>query len=84
VKQVSVHEAKAHFSAIMKDVEAGEVVIVTRHDKPIMELRSVVGRVTPQLGAFAEQGGAHLEVQWTDEELTELFGDLGGPESTGR
>ncbi len=82
MKQISVHEAKAHFSAIMKDVEAGEVVIVTRHDKPVMELRSVVGLVTPQLGAFAEPNSLHLEVQWTDEELTELFGDLGEPNGT--
>jgi hypothetical protein len=78
VKHVSVHEAKAHFSAIMKDVEAGEVVIVTRHDKPVIEMRSVVGLVTPQLGAFATQDGPHMEVTWTDEELDELFVELGG------
>ena len=76
MKQVSVHEAKAHFSAIMKDVEAGEVVIVTRHDKPVMEMRSVIGLMTPQLGAFAEAGGPHLVVDWTDEELDELFGEF--------
>lgn len=78
MKQISVHEAKAHFSAIMKDVEAGEVVIVTRHDKPVIEMRSVVGLVTPQLGAFAEADGPHLEVGWTDDELDELFGDVDG------
>ncbi len=72
-----MHEAKAHFSAIMKDVEAGEVVIVTRHDKPVVEIRSVVGMPTPQLGAFADPKAPHLAVDWTPEELDELFGGLG-------
>lgn len=71
-----MHEAKAHFSAILKDVEAGEVVIVTRHDKPVVEMRSIVGLNAPTLGAFAEPNGPHLEVNWTDEELDELFGNL--------
>jgi hypothetical protein len=76
MKRVSVHEAKAHFSAIMKEVEAGEIVIVTRHDRPVLEMRSVAGLPEPRLGAFAEPGAPHLAVEWTDEELVELFGDL--------
>jgi len=76
MKEVSVHDAKAHFSAILKDVEAGEVVIVTRHDKPVVEMRSIVGMKIPILGAFADPDGSHLEVNWTEEELAELFGDL--------
>ncbi|MDR3687980.1 MAG: type II toxin-antitoxin system prevent-host-death family antitoxin [Fimbriimonas sp.] len=74
MKQISVHEVKAHFSAIMKEVESGEVVVVTRHDKPVIEMRSVVGRPCPQLGAFADSKSPHLEVQWTEEELDELLG----------
>ncbi len=72
-----MHEAKAHFSSIMKEVEAGEVVVVTRHDKPVIEMRAVSHLRTPQLGAFAEEDGVHLEVSWTDEELEEIFGELG-------
>ncbi|MGV3614100.1 MAG: type II toxin-antitoxin system Phd/YefM family antitoxin [Fimbriimonas sp.] len=77
MKRVSVHEAKAHFSALMKEVEAGEVVLVTRHDRPVAEIRSVGNLPTPQLGAFAESGAPHLAVDWTDAELDELFGKLG-------
>ena len=77
MRQISVHEAKAHFSSIMKEVEAGEVVVVTRHDKPVIEMRAVSDLRTPQLGAFAEKDGVHLEVSWTDEELEETFGELG-------
>ncbi len=75
MKRLSVHEVKAHFSEIMRAVEAGETVIVTRHDKPVMEMRSVVGLPTPVLGAFADPASPHMEVQWTEEELDELFGE---------
>jgi prevent-host-death family protein len=78
VKRISVHEAKAHFSAILKDVEAGDVVIVTRHDKPVVEIRSVAGLPVPLLGAFADAAAPHLEVTWSETELDELFGDLPG------
>jgi prevent-host-death family protein len=79
MKQISVHEAKAHFSSIVKEVEAGETVIITRHDKPVIELRSIVGRPIPQFGTFAMPGVPHQDVSWTDDELDELFGDKLGP-----
>ena len=76
MKQISVHEAKAHFSSIVKEVEAGETVIITRHDKPVIELRAVSERPIPQFGTFAVPGAPPSEVSWTDEELDDLFGDL--------
>jgi antitoxin (DNA-binding transcriptional repressor) of toxin-antitoxin stability system len=72
--RVSVHEAKAHFSSILKAVEAGDVVIVTRHDKAVVEMRSFVEREKPKLGSFAEDGPT-LSVDWTEEELDELFNE---------
>ena len=76
MKVVSLHEAKAHFSAIVKDVEAGELVIVTRHDKPVIEMRSIIGRETPELGAFAAPDTSNISVEWTDEEIADLFGPM--------
>jgi len=38
---MSVHEAKAHFSEVLRRVEAGETVVVTRHNRPVVELRPV-------------------------------------------
>jgi|GEM_PF-6051715 len=76
VKRMSVHEAKAHFSSVLKEVEAGEIVIITRHDKPVIELRAASKLETPQLGAFADPKSRHLEVSWTEDELREVFGDL--------
>ena len=42
MSRISVHEAKSHFSEILKRVEAGETVTVTRHNKPVAELKRVV------------------------------------------
>lgn len=37
---VPVHEAKAHLSELLRRVEAGEVVTITRHGHPVAELRA--------------------------------------------
>jgi prevent-host-death family protein len=42
MKNVSVVEIKAHFSALLAEVEAGEEIAVTRHGK-------VVARLVPDL-----------------------------------
>ncbi|AIE83564.1 type II toxin-antitoxin system Phd/YefM family antitoxin [Fimbriimonas ginsengisoli] len=51
--KLSVHEAKAHFSELLRRVEEGETVVVTRHNKPIAEIKPAIeakqGRV---FGAF--------------------------------
>lgn len=35
MRSVTVHEAKAHLSALLAAVEAGEEVIVTRYGRPV-------------------------------------------------
>ena len=35
---VGVHEAKTHLSDLLRRVEAGETVIITRRGKPVAEL----------------------------------------------
>lgn len=50
---LSVHEAKAHFSEVLRRVEAGETVVVTRHDRPVAELKPYgQPRRRVQIGAF--------------------------------
>ncbi len=39
--QVNVHEAKTHLSQYLNRVEAGETIILCRHNKPIAELRPI-------------------------------------------
>jgi prevent-host-death family protein len=75
MKKMSVHEAKAKFSAVLREVAQGETIIVTKHDEPVAEISPVKKPRVPVLGAFAEPGAEHFEVSWTEEELYELFGE---------
>lgn len=38
MKTVGMHEAKTHFSRLIKDVEGGEDVIVRRGDQPVARI----------------------------------------------
>ena len=42
VKHLSASEAKAKFSELLDEVEQGETLIITRHGKPIAELKSTL------------------------------------------
>jgi prevent-host-death family protein len=41
MKQVALAEAKATLSALLDRVEKGETIVITRHNKPVAELRPV-------------------------------------------
>jgi prevent-host-death family protein len=41
MKVVSVHEAKTHLSRLIESVLAGEEVIITRRDQPVVRLLAV-------------------------------------------
>lgn len=38
MKQVQASVAKAQFAELLKDVERGETVVITRHGKPVAKL----------------------------------------------
>ncbi len=40
MKTANIAEAKAHFSALLAEVEAGEQVIITRRGKPVARIVS--------------------------------------------
>jgi prevent-host-death family protein len=78
MSKMSVHEAKAHFSEVLKRVEAGETVTVTRHNKPIAEMRPVDAVAEPRRlgtheGWFEAPDEAFAPL--TDEELKDWFGE---------
>ncbi|MEZ0326064.1 MAG: type II toxin-antitoxin system Phd/YefM family antitoxin [Fimbriimonas sp.] len=79
MKRMSVHETKAHFSAVLKEVSEGETVIVTKHGKPFAEIKPVseAPRGVPVIGAFADTLGHIPEdaMDWSDTELYEMFGE---------
>ncbi len=37
--KLNIHEAKTHLSRYLERVEAGETIILCRHNKPIAEIR---------------------------------------------
>ena len=62
--QYSVHTAKTHLSKLIEAVERGERVVITKHDRPVVELvkateggvriGSLKGKVAPPDDAFFE------------------------------
>lgn len=77
MKTMSVHEAKAHFSAVLKEVSEGETIVITKHDKPIAEIYPIVKKSKVVLGAFADElaGIPEDAMMWSDDELNEMFGE---------
>jgi len=51
VPEVNVHQAKTHLSRLLRRVEAGEEVVISRAGKPIARLVPVARRGLRQLGA---------------------------------
>ncbi len=74
----TVHQAKTNFSRILKEVEAGQEVIVMRGKKPVAKITAVEPPARPNL-PFRLMG-AYPGISWTpdafdpltDEELTEM------------
>lgn len=50
---VSVAEAKAHLSDILKQVEAGEEVVITRRGRPVARI-AAMGKALKPLPSLAE------------------------------
>ncbi len=50
--KLNIHQAKTHLSRYLKDIEAGETIVLCRHNVPIAEIRPLPKRrKTPrQLG----------------------------------
>jgi|HubBroStandDraft_2_1064218.scaffolds.fasta_scaffold2254120_1 prevent-host-death family protein len=74
----TVHQAKTNFSRILKEVEAGQEVIVMRGKKPVAKITAVEPPAKPNV-PFRLMG-AYPGITWTpdafdpltDEELIEL------------
>lgn len=44
MRQVNMHEAKTHLSELVEAAEAGEVVVIARHGRPVVRLESITGK----------------------------------------
>jgi antitoxin (DNA-binding transcriptional repressor) of toxin-antitoxin stability system len=53
VKQVNIHDAKTNLSSYLAELKPGEVLVVSKRNQPVAELRSIRqdGTRKPRLGA---------------------------------
>jgi prevent-host-death family protein len=82
----TVHQAKTHFSRLLKEAEAGQEVIVMRGDKPVAKIVPIVSDKPKRrlAGGFEFLAGPDLGVfnALTDEEMIEYGFD--NPEKDAR
>ena len=69
---VSVAEAKASLSELLRRAEAGEEILVARNGQPVAKLSAV----RPRVGGFLHNEVAVLDEDWwlPDDELADDFG----------
>lgn len=72
--QLSVAEAKAQFSEVLRRAAAGEVIEVTRYGKTIARIGPAEeASPLPRIGALAGQFTYDGPPDWTDEEIDEML-----------
>ena len=73
---LSVSEARNRFSELIRAVEGGDKVIITRHGKPVAQLAPPPERRRIQWGAMRDR--IHLAAGWDDPIEPDRFldGDL--------
>ena len=49
MESVGLFEAKTHLSELIARVEAGDEVIITRHNKPVAKLVPITTEISPEL-----------------------------------
>jgi prevent-host-death family protein len=74
--KVNIRELKAHLSALIERVEAGETIIVAKRNAPIAELRPIARRTAAaMLGQPVK--GLHVGPEFFEplpEDVVEAFG----------
>ncbi len=72
--QIAIADAKAKFADLIRRVEAGEAVTITRHGRPVAELRAAGPQAgKPLIGAMAGQLHVPDDVTVGDAEIAALF-----------
>jgi prevent-host-death family protein len=81
MRSAGIHEVKTRLSELVRDVEAGEEILITRGGRPVAKLvsapsptdapRPVVGR-----GLFKGRGSTEVDLPGDEEHFARLFGLL--------
>jgi prevent-host-death family protein len=54
--EINVHEAKTHLSRYLARVEAGETIVLCRHNRPVAELRPIAETKSTERVAGFDKG----------------------------
>lgn len=63
----TVHQAKTHFSRLLKEAEAGQEVIVMRGTKPVAKLVPIVESQPEPETPFRLAGAYRGKISWTED-----------------
>jgi prevent-host-death family protein len=63
----TVHQAKTHFSRLLKEVESGEEVIVMRGTKPVARITAISPPEPEAELPFRLMGAYRGKVSWTED-----------------
>ena len=75
--QVSIYEAKTGFSRLIDAVEAGQEVVIARHNKPVARIVAVTRTPRRRIGALAGRPfrmGKSFDSSRQSEALADAFG----------
>ncbi len=73
---VSIYEAKTHFSALIGKVEQGQELIICRRQQPVAKIVPLRSSKTQRIGALS--GRPFQMGENFDTDRSELLGDLFG------
>jgi prevent-host-death family protein len=76
VHRMGVHEAKTHFSRMLREVEQGDEILVTRSGRPVARIvgEPVGHSVADSFGMFKGQFSIGENFDADSEHLADLFG----------
>lgn len=73
MKSVNIHEAKTHFSALLKKVEGGEEVVIAKAGRPIARLVPATEESAERPLGLARGMGRFWIAEYFDEYIPEEF-----------
>lgn len=75
--KVNIRELKAHLSAFIERVEAGETIVVAKRNEPVAELRPIARRTTAEVLGNPVKG-LHVQATFFDPLPDDIIAAFGG------
>lgn len=78
MKKLNIHEAKAHFSEYLNEVEKGENIILCRRNLPIAEIRPISRKLSEKRPIGLAKGDFTVPASFFDELPEEVIASFSG------